>query len=123
MELNLGLNSLTSLDTTSLTSLTSLNLNGNQITTLDVSNSPSLSSLDLSSNPITTSANNQLLQQLNQKALLYGYFYSNNFRTAASNADYDNLLNELGWTLSGVDLISTPVASGRIAVRGVRLTP
>ena len=73
---------------------------------------------------MTPSVNNQILQQLNQNGLQGGYFQTANGRTAASTTAYDNLLNNLGWSFYGLDLVTPPVVgSGRLAVRGIILTP
>ena len=127
--LSLGDNQLTSIDVTGLSSLTELGLNGNQLTSLDGFIFPtglttlnlynnqltsfdgtglsSLTILYLENNQLTPSSNNQILQQLNQHGLSGGEFYSSNGRTSASNTDYDNLLNSLGWYFEGLDVITT----------------
>jgi Leucine-rich repeat (LRR) protein len=109
-----GITTLTSFDGGNMTSLTNLYLGDNQLTSLDVTNLTNL---------ITPSVNDQILQQLNQHGLSGSYFNSINGRTAASNADYNNLIS-LGWIMDGLDLITPPVVgSGRLAVRGFRPTP
>ena len=127
-QLNLGNNLLTSFDGTSLTSLTNLNLYNNQLTSLvgfifptslttlqlgnnqltsfDATGLPNLVGLVLISNPLTPSVNNQILNQLNQNGLSGGYFESNNGRSSASIADYNNLVS-LGWEFSGLQIIDT----------------
>ena len=127
-QLNLGNNLLTSFDGTSLTSLTNLNLYNNQLTSLvgfifptslttlqlgnnqltsfDATGLPNLVGLVLTSNPLTPSVNNQILNQLNQNGLSGGYFESNNGRSSASIADYNNLVS-LGWEFSGLQIIDT----------------
>jgi hypothetical protein len=119
--LSLDNNQLTSFDGTGLSSLASLGLASNSLTLFDATSLSSLSYLDLVGNPMTTSVNNQILQQLNQHGVNNGYFGSNNGRTSASNADYDNLLIRLTWSFGGLDL--TIVGNGKLAVRGVRPTP
>jgi Leucine-rich repeat (LRR) protein len=64
--------------------------------------------LYIGGNIFTPSVNNQILHQLALNGVSTGEFYSTGGRTSSSNADYDNLLNELGWTLSGLDLIIPP---------------
>jgi Leucine-rich repeat (LRR) protein len=108
---------LTSIDVTSLTSLTNLDIQNNQLTSVNVASLSSLTGLYLYGNPLTLSSNNQILQQLNQHGLYGGTFFTSNGRTAASNTDYNNLLNNLGWTLFGLDL--QIVGNGRLRVRGV----
>jgi len=117
--INLGLvnNQLTSFDGTGLTSLTQLYLDSNQLTSFDGTGLSSLTYLDLQNNQLTSSSNNQILNQLNQNGLSGGEFTSVNGRTSASNTDYDNLLNNLGWTFYGLDLII--VGSGKLRVKGV----
>jgi Leucine-rich repeat (LRR) protein len=99
-----------------LSSLTYLELGTNQLTSLDVTGLSGLIELYLSNNPLTPSSNNQILNQLNQNGLSGGYFQSINGRTSASNVYYDNLLNNLGWTLEGLDLIVS--GNGKLRVRG-----
>ncbi len=117
-ELYLNENQITNFDATDLGNLSTLSLYMNQLTSLDVSNLPNLTILELGENSMMTpSANNQILQQLNQHGVSNGYFSSSNGRTAASNADYNNLLNNLYWSFYGLDL--QIVGNGRLAVRGV----
>ena len=111
--LDLGGNQLTSFDGTGLSDLTVLNLDSNQLTSFDLTGLTSLIQLTLSSNQLTPSVNDQILNQLNQNGLsgiqyLSAEFYSTGGRTSASNADYDNLLNNLGWYFEGLDLASNP---------------
>ena len=106
--LNLGENQFTSFNGTGLSSLTYLDLRINQLTSFDVTGLSSLTQLYLPNNQLTSSANNQILNQLNQNGLSGGEFYSSNGRTSASNTDYDNLLNNLGWYFEGLDLIIPP---------------
>jgi Leucine-rich repeat (LRR) protein len=113
-------NLLTSFDGSGLGSLTYLNLQENQLTSFDGTGLSSLSSLtylNLYTNQLTSSVNNQILNQLNQNGLSGGEFLSSNGRTSASNTDYDNLLNNLGWSFDGLDLIA--VGSGKLRVKGV----
>ena len=122
--LAIGNRQLTSFDGTGLTGLTYLELRSNQLITFDATSLSILQHLDLTNNPLTPVVNNQILNQLNQIGLANGTFKSNNGRTAASNTDYDNLLNNLGWYFEGLDLVTPPVVgSGRLAVRGVIPTP
>jgi Leucine-rich repeat (LRR) protein len=118
--LQLLYNQFTSFDGTGLTSLIGLNLEGNQLTSFDVTGLSSLTSLTLPNNQLTSSANNQILQQLNQHGLSGGEFISSNGRTSSSNTDYDNLLNNLGWYFEGLDLIA--VGNGKLRVKGFRPT-
>ena len=122
--LMLGGNQLTSIDVTGLSNLTILEVGGNQLTSLDVSGLSNLTTLSLNDNwSMTPSANNQILQQLNQHGVSNGYFGSANGRYASSNTDYNNLVS-LGWTLEGLDLVATPtVGNGRLAIRGIILNP
>jgi len=111
--LELPSNQLISLDGTGLSSLTDLSLQDNLLTSLDVSPLVNLHYLRLYTmgekgeptltNPITPSSNNQILFDLAQHSINGGQFISTNGRTSASNADYDNLVNNLGWSLSGLD--------------------
>ena len=123
--LYLSTNQLTSFDGTGLSSLIQLSLNENQLTSFDETGLSSLTALYLIGNQLTSSINNQILHQLNQNGLSGGYFGSSNGRTSASNTDYDNLLNNLGWGFSGLDLVtvvkrlgvrrrSAPVDGGQI---------
>ena len=120
-QLNLYGNQFTSFDTTGLSNLHQLVLSSNQLTSLDVTGLSNLNDLRLDGNPLTPSANNQILQQLNQNGMQYGYFPSSNGRTSESNSSYNNLLNNLGWTFSGLDL--PIVGNGKLRVRGVISTP
>ena len=110
--LDLSANQLTSFDVTGLSSLTNLALANNQLTSFDGTGLSSLTYLYLNGNPITPLANNQILHQLNQHNVQYGQFYSNGGRTSASNTDYDNLLNNLGWGFSGLDLVTVVTRLG-----------
>ena len=123
-DLRLQNNQLTSFDGTGLSSLTTLYLGGNLLTSLDVSSLTSLIDIRLGSikgrvSLMTPSANNQILQQLNQNGLSGGVFECSNGRTSASNTDYNNLAS-LGWQFVGLDLITPPiVGSGKLRVKGV----
>jgi len=125
IHLNLSNNSsLTSFDGTGLDNINSIYIYDGQLTSVNVAGLNYLNDLELDGNPMTPLANNQVLQQLNQNGVQYGYFSSNNGRTSASNSDYDNLLNNLYWGFSGLDLIAPPVVgNGRLAIRGVINTP
>ena len=125
--LGLGNNQLTSFNGTGLSSLTDLSLEGNLLTSLDVSPLVNLYFLRLYlmgvkgnptlTNPITPSSNNQILFDLAQHSINGGRFFSTNGRTSASNSDYDNLLNNLAWSFSGLDLIV--VGNGKMRIKGL----
>lgn len=121
--LDLANNNLSSFDSSGLpTSITRLNLNTNPISSVNISSLINLNILDLAYwgdgvSQMTPSANDQILQQLNQHGVSNGYFGSNNGRTAASNTSYNNLLNNLTWSFYGLDL--PIVGNGKLAIRGV----
>jgi Leucine-rich repeat (LRR) protein len=116
---NWNITTLTSFDGGNMVGLTELYLYGNQLTSFDGTGLSSLTSLQLGNNQLTPTANNQILNQLNQHGLSGGNFQSSNGRTSASNTDYDNLLNNLGWTLSGLDLVTPLVTgNGKLRVKG-----
>ena len=124
--LDLASNNLSSFDGSGFpTSITRLDLNTNLLTSVNISSLINLNNLELAYwgegvSQMTPSANNQILQQLNQHGVSNGYFGSANGRTSASNVDYDNLLNNLTWSLSGLDLVIGPVVgNGRLAIRGI----
>ena len=119
-QLALQNNLITSFDGTGLSSLNSLYLGNNLLTIFDITGLSSLHVLYLNGNPMTPSANNQILQQLNQHGVSNGSFSSNNGRTAESNTYYNNLVS-LGWSFSGLDL--PIVGNGKLRVRGVISTP
>ena len=90
------------------------------LTSFDGAGLTMINYLDLTGNPITPSVNNQILSQLNQNGFPNGTFRSVNGRTAPSTADYDNLLNNLGWALYGLDLVTPPpTGNGKLRIKGI----
>ena len=131
--LNLSDNYLPSINVSGLTSLAHINLIRNRLTTIDVSGLTNLVDLLLLYNPsITSSANNQILQQLDQNGAVgdtstskgyfpaNGVFSSNSGRTSASNTSFNNLRSK-NWALNaspdeaiyggGLNLIQTQLTT------------
>jgi hypothetical protein len=112
----LGINDaqMTSFDGTGLTDLQILFFLQHSLTSLDLADMPNLIGLSVA---FTDPAiNDQLLSQLNQSGKSFGTFVGGP-RTLASNADYSNLVNTLGWTMMGLDLIVT--GNGKLRIKGV----
>ena len=118
--LNLSDNYLPSINVSGLTSLAHINLIRNRLTTIDVSGLTNLVELLLLYNhSITSSANNQILQQLDQNGAVgdtstnkiyfpsNGHFSSSGGRTSAGNTSFNNLSSK-NWDLDGVDLLTPP---------------
>jgi hypothetical protein len=95
-----------------------LNFGGWGVTTLtsvDVSGLSSLTTLDLRNNPLIASANDSILDQLEANGLADGTFITIGGRTSAGTGDYDTLISR-GWTIEGADLVS---AVRKLRVKGV----
>jgi Leucine-rich repeat (LRR) protein len=116
INIDFGFNSLTSINVSSLTGLTSLALYNNLLTNIDITGLSNLITLYLQDNPITPEANDSILDTLELNGLEYGNFQTFGGRTAAGTSDYNTLISR-NWAIQGADLVGPPSTSRRVGIR------